>query len=80
MCRNFKVSFGRSTREVKQRGICLSTQQFVLNTRKTFIELTNSLGLQKTQVRPSSMRCAAALFLKTYKCFTHIFLSFLSHK
>jgi len=33
--KNFKVSFGRATREAMESGIWLLTQQFVLNTRKT---------------------------------------------
>ena len=88
MGRNFKVSFGRATREAMQRGILISTQQFVLNTRKT----TENLYLIDQVAGPSksvsaafkyanwtgSLACAAALSLKTYKCFTYISLCFLS--
>jgi hypothetical protein len=32
---NFKVTFGRATREAIERGMWLSTEQFVPNTRNT---------------------------------------------
>jgi hypothetical protein len=74
MGRNFKVSFGRATREAMERGIWLPTQQFVRNTRKT----TGNLYRAGQVAEPSksvsaafkyanwigSPTCAAALSLK----------------
>ena len=90
MGRNFKANFGWATREAMQRGIWLSTQQFVLNTRKTTENLyrnsqvagpSKSASAAAKYANPiGSTTRAAALSLKTYKCFIHIFLSFLSHE
>jgi hypothetical protein len=90
MGRDLKVSFGWATREAMESGIWLSTQQFVLIKRKTTENLyrTGQVAGPSKSVNAAfkyanwigSPTCAADLSLKTYKCFTHTFLSFLSHE
>jgi hypothetical protein len=81
MGRDFKINFERATREAMENGIWLSTQQFVLNTRKTTGKLYRNGQVDGPPKRVSaafkyanwigSPTCAAALSLNVQMLFTH---------